>query len=66
MSVALKLAAGFVLAAALLAFVEVLLAVFPDPLLTAALVGPPVLVAAIVLDSVRRRRAAARRRGRLR
>jgi hypothetical protein len=65
-SVALKLGAGFVLAAAVFVFVEVVLAVFPDPLLTAVVLGPPALGAVVALDTARRRRASARRRGRRR
>jgi hypothetical protein len=65
-SIALKLGAGFVLAAAAFAFVEVVLAVYPDPLLMTAVLAPPTLAAALTLDTVRRRRAAARRRSRRR
>jgi len=61
LSGALRLAVGFVLAAAVVVFVEVLLAVFPDPLWTAVLLVPPVLLGALVLDSARRRRASAKR-----
>jgi hypothetical protein len=65
-SVGLKLGAGFVLAAAVFAFVEVVLAVFPDPWLMAAVLAPPSLAAVVVFDTARRRRAAARRRSRRR
>jgi membrane protein implicated in regulation of membrane protease activity len=66
MSGALKLAAGFGGAAAVIAFVLVLLAVYPNVWLLAALVAPPVVVGAIALDSARRRRTATRRRARTR
>lgn len=61
MSAAFKLAVGFGLAAALLLFVEAVLAVFPNALWTALLLAPPVLVAALLLDSTRRRRTFALR-----
>jgi hypothetical protein len=60
---ALKLAAGFGLAAVLLVFVLVLLAAYPNPLWMALLLAPPLILAALFLDSVRRRRSSTRRFG---
>lgn len=52
---ALKLAVGFALAAALLLFVEALLAFYPDALRIAALLAPVVVAGALLFTFARRR-----------
>jgi hypothetical protein len=62
---ALKLAAGFGLAVAVVLYVEALLAVVPNPIWTTLLVLPLLAALGLVLDTVRRRRASPARASRL-
>jgi hypothetical protein len=61
---ALKLTAGFGLAAGVVVFVLVVLAAYPNPLWTTLLLAPPLIVGALLLDSARRRRSSFRQFGR--